>query len=153
MGSGWIDDRGVVVMMGRTLKTTCAKRDMPRQNGGGANLTSRQIELIQAVEKYGRPSEAAAVLGCSRQEIYSAMSRARRHGIKLNGYKPGPTAGSKTRAETRSRRVTIPSEQAHVYYTEALRRGYSGPAALAGRVLEVVCRDRLFDAILTEDNQ
>lgn len=96
------------------------------------------------------PREIAERLALAPEDVHSAISYARRKGVDIPRFVGGPRAGH---AAPRSRGVRIPATHYHVLHDEARRRGLPGPGALVHALLGAICTDRLFDAILSEDEE
>lgn len=108
--------------------------------------TTRQ-EIVRMALDRTPPRVIAARLGIAREDVHAAISYARRKGAHIPRFPPGPPAGH---AAPRSRGVRIPAATYHVLHDEAQRRGLPGPGALTVALLDAICTDRLFDAILVE---
>jgi len=82
---GDVDPREPLARCGRCRGRTAAlRRDpaLPRRRGGRppAGLTTRQGEVLAAVDEHGSFSAAARALGVSRQAVSAIVKYAARHG-------------------------------------------------------------------------
>ena len=107
-----------------------------------------QIDDIRALALRGvRPGDIAERLGVSRQRVYMRVGWLRRMGCDIPEFPRGPLRRDGKR-QFRVRGVEADLLEQLAPHAEA--RGLSAPA-LAGRLLNVIARDGLVDAILDDE--
>lgn len=106
-------------------------------------MTARADRIVALALQGTRPAEIAAATGSPIASVYSAVTQARARGIDIPRFTPSPHGG-------RGRVIRVPHETFDRLEQVARDRGFRSTAALAAALLDAICDDDLFDAVLED---
>lgn len=110
-------------------------------------MTTQTQRIIDLARERVRPAEISAQLGCPVYSVYTALKKARAQGHDIPPFEGGSRGRTTIGQELR---FLLPPDVAASLNAEAEARGMP-PRKLASAIISAVCDDRLFDAVLEED--
>ena len=109
---------------------------------------TQSARIIDLARQRVRPAEISQRIGCPVYSVYTALKKARAQGHDIPPFEGGSRGRTTIGQELR---FLLPPDVAASLNAEAKARGIP-PRKLAAAIITAVCDDRLFDAVLEEND-